>query len=213
MIAIQDDRISVVDGFFVAKCTCGKSRRFTLKGSALRMLNRGTCVNCKRDYRSATDDIGIYKKGDRWCKLCSGCGSEQAYTRKDHARQSFVSDWQCKKCVSAAKGFSENMPVGDKARMFNRFKKSALSRGLEWGLTIEDMYENYNGKCALTGWEISLSYSNNTASLDRIDSSIGYVLGNIQWVHVIVNMAKGKLTQGKFIDMCKSISSNFENNI
>ena len=46
-----------------------------------------------------------------------------------------------------------------------------------------------------------------TASIDRIDSSIGYVIGNVQWVHKQVNFMKGTMEQKEFIKFCKLISS------
>jgi len=49
------------------------------------------------------------------------------------------------------------------------------------------------------------------ASLDRIDSSIGYVNDNVQWVHKDINMMKRIYTQEYFIYLCKLVSEN--NNI
>lgn len=71
------------------------------------------------------------------------------------------------------------------------------------------MFEPYTGTCALTGWEISISYDSRTASLDRIDNSKGYIKGNIQWVHTMVNMCRNKYTLEKFIEMCKSVASKW----
>lgn len=172
------------------------------------MLLRGNCRYCKRDYRSAKDnDFAIYRRSDgRWCCNCSGCGREQAYTRKDHAKQSSVADWQCKKCVAEAKGFNKNRPIGDHARLYNRFKKSAFKRGLEWRLSQEDMFAEYTGTCNLTGWPISIEAADTTASLDRIDSGRGYLPGNIQWVHTMVNMMKNKYHQDQFVAMCKAVA-------
>ena len=45
-----------------------------------------------------------------------------------------------------------------------------------------------------------------TASLDRIDSSKGYILGNIQLVHRDVNRIKSDFEQDYFIKICKLIS-------
>jgi hypothetical protein len=62
-------------------------------------------------------------------------------------------------------------------------------------------------KCSLTGWDITASdVYGNSASLDRIDSNIGYIEGNVQWVHKMVNMCKQQYTQEDFIYMCKSVS-------
>lgn len=69
------------------------------------------------------------------------------------------------------------------------------------------MFESFNGKCALSGWDIDISYTNPTASLDRIDSSCGYEVGNIQWVHTMVNMSKNKYDESRFIEMCIAIAN------
>jgi hypothetical protein len=212
MIAIKEDRINKIDNSFVSSCICGNILNFTTKNAALNMLERGTCRYCKKDYRNVnSSEINIYKVGDKWGKKCSGCNTEQLYTRKDHAKQSSLGDWQCKKCVASAKGFDENRPVGDEKRVYNRFSKSAISRGIDWKLSVDEMYEYFNGYCNMTGWEISIKYSNQTASLDRIDSSIGYVKGNIQWVHKMVNMCKQHNSQDKFIEMCVSIAKHNKN--
>ena len=94
---------------------------------------------------------------------------------------------------------------------FNSFYKSAISRGYVWDITIEDiatLYELQNGRCALTGWSIEWSIQkwDHTASIDRIDNSIGYTLDNIQLVHKTVNMARGTLSVDEFVEMCKAIS-------
>lgn len=46
-----------------------------------------------------------------------------------------------------------------------------------------------------------------TASIDRIDNSKGYIVGNVQWVHKQVNFMKGTMKQKEFIKFCKLISS------
>lgn len=47
--------------------------------------------------------------------------------------------------------------------------------------------------------------SDGTASLDRIDSSKGYVVGNVQWVHKDVNTVKWDLTLDNFFRVCKMV--------
>lgn len=77
-------------------------------------------------------------------------------------------------------------------------------------ITIEDAWNLFlaqDRKCALTGLQIQLG-SERTASLDRIDSSIGYVPGNVQWVHKDINRMKNTFPQGKFIALCHLVSEN-----
>jgi hypothetical protein len=210
MKEIIDDRISKIENKWICECiNCQKQALFLNKNSALKMLHRGACRNCKKDYRNVNTTILIYKNFEnKWCKICSGCGVEQEYTRKDHAKQSYLADRQCRSCVAQLKGFSNNKPVGNKIRLFNKFSKSSKSRNIEWNLTLDEMFSSYNQKCNLTGWNIDISSKNCTASLDRIDNSKGYTPNNIQWVHSMVNMCKNKYDQKDFIKMCKNIAEN-----
>jgi hypothetical protein len=211
MKKIIDRRIRITIGGFIGTCVCGKSSVFKTRASTLKMLERGSCRNCKKDYTPVNNNINIYKRDDgKWCSRCSGCDKEQAYTRMDHAKQSSIADWQCKECVGKSKRFSNNLRVGNKTRLFNRFKKSSDSRLLKWDLTEEEVFASFNGKCALTNWDISIQYGEETASLDRINSNYGYVAGNIQWVHTMVNMSKNKYSQESFIEMCKAVVLNLE---
>lgn len=52
----------------------------------------------------------------------------------------------------------------------------------------------------------NVDFKQQTASLDRIDSSKGYVLGNIQWVHKDINKMKLDYDQDYFIDICRRIA-------
>jgi hypothetical protein len=44
------------------------------------------------------------------------------------------------------------------------------------------------------------------ASLDRIDSSLGYIITNVQWIDKEVNYAKQEMTNEQFIKMCKKVT-------
>lgn len=208
MLPIQDSRVCFSNGKWSAYCeNCESLCLFANKAGALNMLNRGSCRHCKKDYRVTID--GVYKNSkDKWCSTCSVCGCEQAYTRYDHARQSTLAGWRCKKCVAKDKGFSANSAVGNKQRLYNKFRKSANSRRIEWNLTLKEFASSFNGFCALTGWPIDMSYGIDNASLDRIDSSKGYAKDNIQWVHTMVNMSKNRYNQQKFVEMCIAVARN-----
>lgn len=208
MRAIFHERVTESPDGWLAECVCGKINKFSQKNNAIQMAVRGSCRFCKKDYRSTKDkSCGIYlNKDGKWCSRCDGCEKEQAYTRKDHAKQSFLQGWQCKTCVQQSKAFQKNQHVGGMHRLFNKFKKSAKNRNIDWSLTFDEFCSGYTGYCALTNWNLSLKYSNTTASLDRINSSVGYTPENIQWVHSMINMCKNKYTQDKFIEMCKAVA-------
>jgi hypothetical protein len=76
---------------------------------------------------------------------------------------------------------------------------------------LADLLIEQDFKCALTGWDIeAMKVQVNTASLDRIDSSKGYIEENVQWVHKMVNMSKQSYSQEEFIEMCKAVSSKIK---
>jgi hypothetical protein len=211
MLPIHNENVVALGDCWMAMCKCGAINKYSTKNSALNMAKRGSCRHCKKDYRSVGEGEARIHKNEKgkWCSVCSGCGVEQAYTRKDHAKQSSLSDWQCKKCVSAARAFSANASVGAFKRLFNKFEKSAKSRQIEWALEYDYFCSIFDGKCALTGWPLTTDYGNGTASLDRIDSKIGYCVGNVRWVHSMVNMSKNKYDEELFIKMCIAIASNY----
>jgi hypothetical protein len=56
----------------------------------------------------------------------------------------------------------------------------------------------------------SKTRTKNTASLDRIDNKIGYEVGNVHWVHKEVNMAKGSMSHGDFLSLCRCVYKKYE---
>ena len=211
MNIINNPLLSNIGGKWLATCSsCQERSLYAAKGSALAMILRGSCRFCsKRHTAIKNEGIDLYKRQDgRWCSKCSGCGKEQAYTRKDHARQSSANDWQCKGCVSLCRGYSKNNAIGRERCLYNRYKKSAENRKIAWNLTPDQMFSCYTGVCALTGWKIDIGRNNNqTASLDRVNSNGCYEIGNIQWVHSMVNMSKNKYSQESFVSMCKAVAN------
>lgn len=94
---------------------------------------------------------------------------------------------------------------------------NAKRRKIQFNLTIEylqSLWEKQNGKCALSGLNISLinkkEYHNQTASLDRIDSSLGYIEGNVQWVNKKMNFMKHSMSKQEFVELCKIVAKFWE---
>lgn len=96
-------------------------------------------------------------------------------------------------------------------------KRGARIRGLEVTISKADAEAQFvaqNGICRLSGVELQLgSVSKSadrqrmTASLDRIDSTKGYVVGNIQWVHKDINRMKWTLSSAEFVAWCERVTT------
>ena len=163
-------------------------------------------LNLPKEVRKGSDG--------RWYKNCPSCGNEQSYLRRNYAIMSYNNGKECKSCSNKKpeknnhKGWVKNVL---RASFCQKYQAQANLRGLCWDVTFEylaDLLIGQDFKCALTGWDIdAIDVSLNTASLDRIDSSKGYIEGNIQWVHKMVNMSKQQYSQAEFINMCKSVAN------
>lgn len=155
----------------------------------------------------------VYKKEDgRFYKQCPICNEEQSYLRKNYAEESFKLGKLCKKCSNkdpennAHMGYYKNVL---RKSFAHKYKCNALLRGIIWDVSFEylaDLLIEQDFKCALTGWDIHGMEVNSPASLDRIDSSLGYIEGNLQWVAIKVNMMKQRYTQQDFIDVCIAVA-------
>lgn len=91
-------------------------------------------------------------------------------------------------------------------RYWRTVKKGAKERNLQVSVTIEQCWNKaieQNKKCALSG--IDLVFGKN-ASLDRIDSDKGYVIGNVQWVDKDINIIKSNYDEQRFIELCKQVA-------
>lgn len=94
-----------------------------------------------------------------------------------------------------------------------RERKQSARTKVSVTITIEDAWNLFikqNRKCALSGIDliIDTTAKYNTASIDRIDSSKGYELDNIQWVHKDINFMKRTYSQKYFLEMCKKVAEN-----
>lgn len=96
--------------------------------------------------------------------------------------------------------------------------QSAKNRKLDFSISIEyawNLFLKQDKKCALTKITLIfpsksrlISSPKSTASLDRIDSSKGYIEGNVQWIHKDINLMKQSYTNEYLIYMAHQIAKN-----
>jgi hypothetical protein len=89
-------------------------------------------------------------------------------------------------------------------------------RGLEFNIDIDyimNLLEKQNGKCALTGWDMEFTRSGVKGdgnpygcTMDRINSDLGYIKGNIQLACWWPNKVKSNMSNREFIRMCKDVA-------
>jgi len=94
------------------------------------------------------------------------------------------------------------------ASKFNSYKSGAKDRNLDFTISIEYAWKLFllqKRTCALSGVILTMD---GTASLDRIDSTTGYIEGNMQWVHKEINLMKWDLTEHTFISWCHQVANH-----
>lgn len=214
-------------GKSTVKCKeCGKeevvfnSRAKTYKYCSMRCMSKSfTSISFNIGDRINNwiilDDVITRKYGRAYVKAQCQCGSGiikdvpivHLETKKHKG---------CEKCsrFHTSKGY--RLISGE---YWSLIENSAKKRNIEFNITKEYVWELYvkqEGKCNLSGVDIEFEPNcvhnkkvdnrrKRTVSLDRINSSEGYVEGNVQWVHKDVNIMKNKYNNEYFIEICKKI--------
>lgn len=149
---------------------------------------------------------------ERQYKCICDCGVEK-YIRTSHLTRGLTK--QCNTCRLQSYYVNKVgcIPMND----IQRYKIGAKRRNKEWSIEpryLFELFDHQQRRCAISGIPIFFSekgmgYSGSkdtsTASLDRIDSHLGYVVGNVQWVHKDINKIKMDLSEDRFFDLIKRI--------
>lgn len=142
-----------------------------------------------------------------WFCRCS-CGVEKpvkaTYLLRGTSRK-------CKTCAIPKRIKLDTLPHS----FWSNVERNAKKRGIALDVTKECCYSLFvkqGRKCALSGLDLYIAQNESehmegltTASIDRIDSSIGYTENNIQWIHKDINFMKNSFDQRHFIRLCEMI--------
>lgn len=152
--------------------------------------------------------------------LCQCACGELAWKNPHHLKNG--TSTRCKKCGN--KSFIENDgSINTNAIILSKYYQTLQGlptrrhRGnkseLTFNITVKhlnDLYESQGHKCALSGIslepDLSLTVQQQNMSIDRIDSNIGYEVGNVEWVDKRINMMKGSLSNEEFIRLCTLVA-------
>jgi hypothetical protein len=161
---------------------------------------------------STIGKLTVYKRGRndpfgkfRWLCRCE-CGKIKLINAASLIRKLSKSCGQCAR--GNFTGYEDVSGV-----WLSKLRKSALRRGISFNITAADVWRTFikqNKVCELSGVPVFFirngdKSSMQTASIDRIDSSLGYSTKNIQIVHKRVNRIKSILGNEEFLAWCKQI--------
>lgn len=132
----------------------------------LRYIERKTCSYCTRS-KPATKEFFDGKKSGK-----------------------YGLDTYCKICRDKRKKLRD-----PRIDLLNSARKSAKDRNLEFSITLEDI--SIPSHCPILGiklFKTAKQATNNSPSIDRIDSSKGYIKGNVQILSLRANILKNNAT-------------------
>ena len=159
-----------------------------------------------------------YPLKKRWLCLCD-CG-KQKITTGDCLIYGKTKSCGCSKSIPNIKNHNWRGYKEISLAFFNGIKRGAKSRKIKFNLTIKQIWNLFlkqNRTCSLSGMDLKFSFKNRgndrTVSLDRIDSSKGYTLDNVQWVHKKVNFMKLNMTDSEFVKTCNQITNFQKSNV
>lgn len=166
---------------------------------------------------------------------CAYCGTEFTKEKKEFDRQvrkgrdpnRFFCSLSCNSHDRVGReGYVQNdPPPPQRANQYNRkgtftyyLNKARERHKRKWDATnldeeyLQQLWDHQGGRCAWTGMEmvpILKGYVVDpfaSASLDRICSDLGYVKGNVQFVLLPLNHAKGNADEDDFRQFLRSIN-------
>lgn len=183
------------------------------------------CRNCSIDFNKNLREYNRQKRNGRtddsfFCSRSCSCewGNKNASEETIAKKTATILSVQPKATAAARK-------VNRKGRFTYYLKKARERTYLKentWDTSdlteeyLETIWNNQKGRCAWTSTPLQLTDHSRcnsglyNASLDRIDSSKGYVQNNVQFVLTPLNLAKSNYPEVEFIEFLKTIGVKTE---
>lgn len=162
------------------------------------------------------------------CEFCNNkfFKPKNEYNRSIKVGRNFYCSASCAgkaKAIDPSKNFGGNpnkIPPKNniKTNPFLYYIRNCKQRNHEVNIDaqyLEHIWNEQKGKCAYTNLDLHLNTHKHqskdiryNASVDRIDSSKGYVKGNIQFISTAINYMKNTLTHEQTIEFLKIITTS-----
>lgn len=194
------------DGSVRYRPYCKECRRVRVRQQKLRPIHskilqdgKQICHVCKNE--KCLDDFysnGCFQDGTKkYRTMCKSCVLERAKDKNDEIYKT-----KAQKRSHSPKNFITGI--------LNHASKRKQHLGFNIDLVyLLNLYEEQLGKCAISGVEMTylagIGRVSTNISIDRIDSSKGYIRGNVQFVCDVVNIMKQDMIQSELEQWCWQI--------
>lgn len=172
------------------------------------------CTNCKETFQRKESEVKYQQKKGRkpFCSLSCSCSYNHKKDVLNPNGVSYLGNFGDK--IGRAK---------DEYTPFRWFMKVVNQRNKEVDIDLKylkQLWEEQKGLCVFTKWELTLPDNSDgwknkedktyRASLDRIDSSKGYIKGNVQFASLMANLAKSNMTDEQMFKFCAAVTKSRE---
>jgi hypothetical protein len=125
---------------------------------------------------------------------------------------------RCRKCLQRGRTRRYlNQRKGHLQKAWVAMQRRSRKRNTVNELTasnLEDLWQEQRGLCALSGYPLLHCHDEDNlamsalfnASVDRIDSALGYIAGNVQLVGTRMNLMKGDKSNSEFWSFCSKVT-------
>jgi hypothetical protein len=133
------------------------------------------------------------------CKTCQKTLEDTCFrqrTKMAAGAERVYLESHCRQCeVDIHKEYKKNLKETDPIRCRHAYLNyDKNKRACETRVTLQHLRDVWTGKCAINGSEIHFNLEGKhpqSAEVDKIIPSEGYVDGNVQWVSCRMNVLKG----------------------
>ncbi len=143
---------------------------------------------------------------------CNCCGKQHTKTLKEHKRQQRRGQTKYYCSTSCASRHSRTDSLSPFRPILSAAKRTAKVNQHEYDLDLEylkQLWDTQQGVCPYTKIEMIQQthghHTLKTASLDRIESSKGYIKGNVEFVCLFVNFGKNKFLKEDVIQFFSTV--------
>lgn len=145
--------------------------------------------------------------------VCFGCGKEfQRKSSQVRSKSMVFCSWSCCKGVrpdamAQFKAIATRVWASCKRKTRNLVNETTAEN-------LKELWQSQNGICPYSGRKMTLPKNRYdhlkspfAASLDRIDSSIGYVMGNVEFVCRFVNYGKSAFSKKDIMEFFRPVAN------
>lgn len=175
-----------------------------------RKLSTFNCDNCGEEATKPTSELkrNLALGRKNYCsRSCSASGNNKT---RDRSTGNYYD-------------ISKHSAHRDEFSPFRYTLNSVKRRDLEIDINLEylkEIWQTQNGVCPYTGISLTLPEANNIkiinicerASLDRIDSSKGYIKGNVQFISTPINYMKSTMSHEETLNFLNVVVKNLSFN-